>query len=187
MQIEQASRTEKDFWQLAGMYDKLDAKRERRERYWVTLSTDNFSEWELWNDETIIPRPLNHEWWRELLSGDFIDVIFDCPHELHELVSSPAIYDQLVGLDENRKEILYYWAVRQWSPQKIAAFRGQTDRNIRKVYGVTIRNVRKRLYERLRARYERSAPLTLEQREFCANYKAGIFNDTKGGGNDEAE
>jgi DNA-directed RNA polymerase specialized sigma24 family protein len=50
-------------------------------------------------------------------------------------------------LNDNQKEILYLRVIRQWSPQKIAAMRGQTDRNIRKVYDTLINGLRKKLKE----------------------------------------
>jgi hypothetical protein len=73
-------------------------------------------------------------------------------------------------LDENRKEVLYYRAIRNWSPQKLAAFRGQIDRNIRKLYDKTLEYIRDELYAQLRSRFERGAPLTIEQQRFCEEY-----------------
>ena len=110
-------------------------------------------------------------WWRKLLAGDFIDVIFDCPREIYELTSSRPVYDFTRVLDENHKEILYYWSIRQWSPQRIAAMRGQTDRNIRKVYNKMIEDIRRKMYERLRPRYDAKEPLTLAQKEFVKQYR----------------
>jgi hypothetical protein len=176
---EQAARSEQDFWELVKSYDKLDALCERKERYREKLSTENFIEWQLWSNETVIPRPLNHEWWRQILGGNFLDVIFDCPHEIEHLASSPSIHEPLKSLSDERKEILYYRAIRQWSPQRLAMFRGQTDRNIRKVYETALRQIRERLYARLSPRYKQDLPLTLEQREFCKNYKAALDGGTE--------
>jgi hypothetical protein len=161
-------------------YDKLDGNRERKERFWEVMSYNDFGDdWRL-RDETVIPQPLLHPWWRQLMRGDFLDVIHDCPQELHELVSSPAVSDQLRRLDENRKEILYYRVVRGWSAQRLAAFREQTDRNIRKVYDATIRKVRKWVYERLKPRYKNGLPLTIEQQKYCSDYEAGAFEKEDG-------
>jgi hypothetical protein len=176
---ELSARTESQFMELADMYDKLDANRERKERYWEQVSTESLIEWQI-GGETVIPRPINHIWWRQLMRGDPLDVIYDCPHEIHALVHSPSVIMPLSELDENRKEILYYHAVRQWSAQKLAAFRGQTDRNVRKVYNATIWWVRKKLYDRLSPRYEAGLPLTLAQWEFCDYYKAVFAGGEKG-------
>jgi len=177
---ELAARTESEFINLVDMYDKLDENRERKERDWEILSTENFIEWQL-HSETVIPRPIDHEYWRQLLNGNPIDVIYDCPHEIQNLVSSPSIVEPLSALDENHKEIFYYRIIRRWSPQKIAALRGQTDRNIRKVYDTAMKKIRKQLYRRLSPRYEAGLPLTFRQREFCKNYE----NSLKGGKNEE--
>lgn len=178
--LEQAARDVDDFNGLVLMYDKLDGNRERKERYWEAMSYNDFRDDRRICDETVIPPPLLHPWWRQLLRGDFLDTIHDCPQEIYEFVSSPAVSDQLRGLDENRKEVLYYRAVRGWSPQKLAVFREQTDRNIRKVYDATIRKVRKWLYERLKPRYEKDLPLTREQQKFCADYETGAFEKENG-------
>jgi len=79
------------------------------------------------------------------MSGYFLDVIFDCPYEIDELVSSRDVSETLKSLNDNQKEILYFRIVRDWSSQKIAAVRGQTDRNIRKVYEMAIDSIRRKL------------------------------------------
>jgi hypothetical protein len=179
LRYEESCRTESEFLRLAGMYDDLDALRERRERRHEVQAFDALENWML-GDGGVVPVPIGHPWWRQLMRGDFIDFIHDCPHEIHELTSSQNISEMLRALDENHKEIMYYRVIRQWSPQRLAAFRGQTDRNIRKVYSKMIADLREELYERLKGRYERGAPLTLEQRTFCANYKAALNGGEEG-------
>ena len=172
--IEEAARTEEDFKNLVNQWNRLDKNRNRRKRsYEVKLMYEDrimpIEEFEV-TDGAVIPTPLEHTWWRQLLSGNFIDVIFDCPHELHELASSQSISEPLKSLNDNQKEVLYYRIIRQWSPQKIAALRGQSDRNIRKVYDTLIAGLRKKLFERLYPRFEKDLPLTYAQREFVMNY-----------------
>jgi hypothetical protein len=170
---EESCRTVDDFRELAGMYDKLDANAERRIRYWERLHYDGLEEWHP-GDGKVIPPPIDHAWWIPLMRGDFLDVIFDCPHDIHELTSSRNVSQLVNALDENRKEILYYWAIRQWSPQKLAAYRNQTDRNIRKVYNKMIDELQAELYGRLVGRFLANESLTLRQRRFCENYKAAL-------------
>jgi len=93
----------------------------------------------------------------------FLDVIYDCPLEIEELTTGCPVFDLMNELDENRKEILYYWVVRQWSPQKIAAMRGQINRNIRKVYNKMIRDIRGKIFELIYPKYLAEEPLTLTQ------------------------
>jgi len=95
--------------------------------------------------ETAARRPIEHEWWRQLISGDFLDAIFDCPYELHELVEDADVSALLRDLSENHREILYYSAIRQHSAVRIAAKRSQTPRNIRKVRELLIRNTQDKL------------------------------------------
>ena len=78
-------------------------------------------------------------------SGNFIDIIYDCPHEIAELTSHKKLYYALNTLKAEQKEVLYYLAIRQWSPQQLAAYRGQTDRNIRKVYAALIRKIHRKM------------------------------------------
>jgi len=143
--IEEAARTEADFENLAVQWNRLYGNAERRKRYHeIKLNEFSLEDFEI-GDSTVIPPPLDHEWWRQLMRGEFLDVIFDCPNELHELTSIRSVSELLKKLNENQKEILYYRAIRRWSPQKIAALRGQSDRNIRKVYDTLIAGLRKKL------------------------------------------
>ena len=170
--IEEAARTEKDFEKLAVEWKRWDSNAERRQRYYVSgLEKMTIEDIEV-TDGAVVPEPLNHRWWRQMMQGNFLDIIFDCPYDLHELVSSRNISELVKALNDNQKEILYLRAIRQWSPQKIAAMRGQTDRNIRKVYDTLIASLRRKLYKRLLPRYEADAPLTIAQREFMDTYKA---------------
>ena len=168
--IEDAARTQDDFINVGYIWDEKD----RIERWRVDKQEEQSADPKSTKEQygIIIPQPLGHPFWRELLSGNFIDIIHDCPHELHEITTSAPIYDLMKVLDENRKEILYYWAIRLWSPQRIAAYRGQTDRNIRKVYNKMIDEMREKLYKRLYPRYKAKESLTYRQREFVEGYVA---------------
>jgi hypothetical protein len=178
--IEDAARTEKDFNNILDIWDE-DEKIEgwRLEKHMVKYDTD-LTDYELPDRGIIIPKPFDHVYWRQLLSGSFLDYIHDCPHEIHEMTSSRPVFDFTVDLDESKKELLYYRAIRYWSPQRIAAMRGQTDRNIRKVYNNMIEDMRKRMYIRLYPRYITKKPLTFEQREFVKNYWEQLDEIQKG-------
>jgi len=90
--IEDAARTQADFENVAQEWDKLDANRERRKRYYelpfssVSEKSSELDERTYYSD-TVIPPPLRHRLWRQLMSGFFIDYIFDCPYEIDELFS----------------------------------------------------------------------------------------------------
>lgn len=168
--IEDAARTEADFEDVLRLWDDREIVEIWRLDKHEELGLSNMRDYELPERDTVIPPPIKHVWWRQLLGGSFLDVIHDCPHEIHELTTSRPVYDFTKELDENHKEILYYWVIRQWTPQQIAAFRGQTDRNIRKVYNNMIEGIRKKMYIRLEPRYSAKKPLTFTQQEFCRTY-----------------
>jgi len=148
--IEDSARTQAEFENVAHTWDKLDENRERKERYHEVTFTDiakrqaDLDEF-TYHSETVIPIPIMHRLWRQLMSGYLIDVIFDCPYEIDELVSSETVSNALKSLNDNQKEIIYFRLIRNWSPQKIAEIRGQTDRNIRRVYDMAIENIRRKL------------------------------------------
>lgn len=185
---EDAARTLADFEAVVKIWNDLDKNRRHRERdneigrpdeemlHW-TEGEDGEIRTEL---DKVVPPPLKHRWWRQLIRGDFLDTIFDCPYDLHELTSSHPVSELTKALRENQKEVLYYRAIRQWSPQRIAAMRGQSDRNIRKVYDTMIASLRKKLYVWLAPRYIQDLPLTFAQREFVKNHMEQ-YGDVKPG------
>ena len=168
--LEDAARTQAEFEKVLVVWDEI----ERVESWRIDKHEENYDdelpEYEMTEFDTVIPQPLNHVYWRQMLTGNFLDVIHDCPHEIHEMTSSRMIYDFTKELDDNHKEIMYYWAIRLWSPQRIAVLRGQTDRNIRKVYNKMIADMRSAIFDRLYPRYEKDLPLTFTQQEFMRNY-----------------
>lgn len=177
--MEDAARTVEDFEQVTAQYDHLDENRERRERDHEIGRDTPLLEWGAAPGNRIIPRPLNHQWWRQLLRGDFLDAIHDCPHEMHELTDSRAISDALKTLNDNQIEVLYYWAIRQESPQRIAKRRGQTDRNILKVYATLVKGLRKKLHDRFSPLYDKGFSLTLAEKQFVEEYGSGRLKTGK--------
>ena len=180
--MEDAARTESDFNAVVTQWNHNDKNRERRERYHeIGRPNAEMLHWDRQdpNDEkgkmkdelvTVIPRPLDHEWWRQQLRGDFIDTIFDCPHELHELIGDAPISKLLYDLSENQKEILYYSAIRQHSNARIAARRKQTDRNIRKTLALLLKTTREKLAAQTRYNISNGLHITHVQRAFLLWY-----------------
>ena len=142
---ENAARTPYEFEKLVATYDRLDENRERRERYHEIGRPQERIHLGHTNGK-IIPTSFGHRFWREILNGNFLDIIFDCPHEVQELTANKHVYELVGKLNEGQKEVLYYWEIREWTPQRIAAFRGQTDRNILKVHAVMMESIRYKLY-----------------------------------------
>jgi hypothetical protein len=168
--IEDAARTEDEYDKVTILWDCLDIIEGWRLAKAEPKRTELLTEREFYKSDSIIPSPIKHEWWRQLLVGKFLDVIFDCPHEIQEITSSRPIYYLIKPLDEKQKEIMYYLNIRLWTPQRIAAMRGQTDRNIRKVYSKMIDDIREKLFERLYFRYINYWNLTVTQVDFIEWY-----------------
>gem|GEM_PF-287373 len=168
--IENSARTVDEYDKVTILWDCLGIIEGWRLAKAEPLRTELLSEGEFYRSDAIIPSLIKHEWWRQILAGKFLDVIFDCPHEVHELTSSAPVYDLVKPLEEKQKEILYYLTIRQWTPQRLAAMRGQTDRNIRKVYSKMIGSIQEKLFERLYPRYEKYWNLTTSQVVFIEWY-----------------
>lgn len=181
---EDAARTLADYKSVVKEWNRINRNQWKRwERHEIGRPNAPMLHWDregegeekgrmrMWLD-TVIPAPLEHEWWRQLLSGDFLDVIHDCPYEMHELTTSRPVSDILKTLNENQLEVLYYRVIRQETPKQVAKRRGQSARNILKVYKGLITGLWKKLYDRLAPRYDAGLPLTAAQKQFVEDYRA---------------
>lgn len=95
---------------------------------------------------------------------------------MHELVSDMDISQAIAGLKDVHKEVLYYSAIRQYSNQRIAHIRNQTDRNILKVKNTILKKLRKKLYASLCDRQKRKLPMSQREKEFLKEYSS-VFSD----------
>lgn len=109
--------------------------------------------------------------------GEFLDTIFDCPFEMHELAEDIDIANAICELKDVHKEVLYYSSIRQYSNQRIACIRNQTDRNILKVKNTILKKLRKKLYVSLYERQQMNLPLNQSEKEFLGKY-ASDFSDS---------
>ena len=174
--LESAARTVEDFKNVAAWWDRLDANRERRERYHeICRSGDELPlEYGVSDIGRYFPDSLNGVFARQIREGDFLDVIFNCPYEIHELVSEDYLCKTLFDLNENHKELLFYNAVRLYSSAKIARIRGQTDRNIRKVMKTVLKKIHKNILTELKRREEMGLSMTFDERNFLEETKRNI-------------
>ena len=168
--IEDAARTEDEYDRVTILWDCLATMEKWRLAKSEPKRTNILTENEFLNSSRIIPPPINHAWWRQLIKGEFLDVIYDCPHEIQELSASRPVYFLTDKWDEKQKEIFYYWVIRLWTPQRIAAMREQTDRNIRKAYNKMIVDIQHEIYKRLYLRYRLYWNLTVTQVAFIEWY-----------------
>lgn len=179
--LEDAARTQKDFENVIAWWDRLDANRERRERYHeLSRSGDDLPlEYGASVNELFFPDTLNGVLEKQLRKGDFLDVIFCCPYDIHELVTEKELSQILLELNEEHKELLFLCAVRLFSSTRIAKIRGQSDRNIRKVRGTMFKKIRKKLLAALTDKAEKQQPMTLLEKEFLRECGLTVDNGTK--------
>ena len=171
--LESAARTERDFENIIKWWDRLDANRERRERYHeVSRSGDDIPlEYGAAEDGLCFPSYHNNAFGQQRQKGEFLDTIYNCPYDIHELVPEAYLSRALRELSEDHKEILYFLAVRGYSTKATAALRGQTDRNIRKVRNTLMKKITKKILPVLKRREEKGLPLTREERALLAEMK----------------
>ena len=147
---EESARTVQDFKNIHATWDKLDANRERRERYHELLRGDVPIDYQVdYLTATIIPHWHNDPMEGQLQRGYFLDYFYDCPYEMYDLTGKEYLRQIIKGLKEEHKEIFYFLFLRQFSPQYLALMRRQTDRNIRKVRDTVLRKIHKKMYKQL--------------------------------------
>ena len=179
--LEDSARTLKDYENLVAWYDRLDANRQRNERYHeLYRSGDDVPlDYGASEDSLCFPDTLNNVLTRQERKGDFIDTIFYCPYDIHELVTDANMSVILRELNEDHKFLLFLSALRQYSSTKIAAIRGQSDRNIRKVRNTMLKKIRKKLLAALTEKVQAQQPLTLLEKEFLSENGLDIEKNTK--------
>ena len=164
--LEEAARTESDFLSVVDEWNKLDRNRERRERDHENLRGEVPLEFQAVPEPRIVPLWMNDPEYRQLCSGFFLDILFDCPYEMHELTADKFISDMIRDLSEEHKEVLYFLSLRLYSATKLAVLRGQSDRNIRKLRTTIHKKLQRAFYQHLQEKQEAGGSLTLREQEF---------------------
>ena len=176
-----AARTEEDFDIVIGEMDRLDKNRRRRERYHEVLRGDVPLEYKATYDGLIFPLYLSDPKQRLLYSGQFWDILCDCPYEMHELTGNTFLSGIVKDLKMDHKELLYYLSLHLYSTTRLAKIRGQSDRNIRKVRDTYTRKLQKKLYRHLIQRRNNAGVLTLREKEFMSLYEEALEHQSKTG------
>ena len=179
--LEEAARTQSDFNEVVAWWDKLDENRERRERDHEVLRGDVPLEYGAVQEGTIFPASLCSPFWRELCSGYFLNIIFDCPYEMHELLADDFLSKMIFELKEDHKELFYYKVLRRYSSAEVGAVLNQTDRNIRKKWARLLKRMQKKLFEYLTYREKAKLSLSQWETEFLAQYSESALDDGEGG------
>ena len=169
--LEEAARTQSDFNEVVAWWDKLAENRERRERDHEVLRGDVPLEYGAVQEGNIFPAFLCSPFWRELCSGYFLNIIFDCPYEMHELLADDFLSKMIFELKEDHKELFYYKVLRRYSSTALGAVLGQTDRNIRKKWTRLMKRMQKKLFKYLTDRKKAKLSLTQRETAFLAQYR----------------
>lgn len=166
--LEEAARTEKDFRDVVEEWNKLDRNRERRERDHENLRGDVPLEYQVAPEPRLIPRWMNNPAYSQLMDGNILDTLFDCPYEMHNLTADSFVSRMVEELSEEHKEVLYFLSLRLYSTTRLAAVRGQSDRNIRKLRKTIHKKLQRQMYDHLCTKSENG--LTLRERQFLEEY-----------------
>ena len=167
--IEESARTEADFKNVLYWWDKLDANRERKERDHEIGRSVIPIEWGA--DEMYLPGKPSYDMVlrRLMLAGDFLDLIFDRPETLHELVTDADLSKILKELKPHLKNMLYYLFLHDYSASEYAESIGQSDRNIRGIRETALKKIRKLYGGILAYRQENRLPMTIDEKHFLSN------------------
>ena len=179
--LEEAARSKQDFDDVIAWWDRLDENRERRERDHETIRGDVPLEYGVAQEGRIFPAFLCSRFWRELCSGHFLNIIFDCPYEMHELVANDFLSKMIFELKEDHKELLYYKIFRRYSSAELGAVLGQSDRNIRKKWARLLKRLQEELFRHIAEKEDCGQSLTLQEKTFLEEYRKSVLDDSKDG------
>ena len=195
--MEDAARTESDFKAVVAQWNHNDRNRERRERYnEIGRPNEEMLHWDKANanDEkgrlkegldVVIPRPIEHHFWRQQLRGDFLDTIYDNALEIWQLIEDWDIAALMKNLTDKQKEVLYLRAVRLCTAAQIACCHDKTDRAVRKLFTAALDSIRDKLALLIREQINTEYPeMTLAKRKFLEWYDKENTVDVDSSGNE---
>lgn len=172
--LEDGARTVSDFEEVIKEWDHLDSNRERKERYHEIGRENLDSKKDVAPLAIVIPTPINHAYWRQLMKGDFIDIISNCPYEMHNSLSDEDYSKIIYDLKDDHKELLYFLYLRDFTTNQLAALRNQSDRNIRGVRSTILGQIEKKVLMILVDRQIEAFPFTMEELNFLTRHEEEI-------------
>lgn len=172
--LEDGARTVSDFEEVIREWDHLDSNRERKERYHEIGRENIDSKKDVAPLAIVIPTPINHAYWRQLMKGDFIDIISNCPYEMHNSLSDEDYSKIIYDLKDDHKELLYFLYLRDFTTNQLAALRNQSDRNIRGVRSTILGQIEKKVLMILVDRHIEAFPFTMEELDFLTRHEEEI-------------
>lgn len=172
----QVAQTQAEFDKLIKELDRLDRNRERRERYHEILQEEYIPGGEEFYSGRIFPAALDFPENKLILRGMFLDLLYNCPYEMHQLTSDPFLSRIVNELSDLHKETLYLLSLQYLSTAQLAHMRDQSDRNIRKLRDNYTKKLQQQLYDHLLQKMQRGQALTFREKEFLGMYEAALNN-----------
>ena len=163
--ISSVARTEQEFREVIREMDRLDRNRERRERYHEVSRGEIPLEYQKAKDGYICPEWMNSPVIQQLQSGNFLDYLYDCPYEMHNLIADMRLSNAIAGLPERQKTVFYFLILRLYSTSRVAGMENMSDRNIRKIRNKCIRDIQIVLYQICKEK-EAAGNLSLREKKF---------------------
>lgn len=166
----QVAETPAEYEALIKEMDRLDRNRERRERYHEILMEEYIPDGGEIYSGRIFPAYLDSVESKLILRGMFLDILFNCPYEMHQLTGNPFISRMIQQLSDLHKETLYFLSLQLYSTSRLASLREQSDRNIRKLRD----NYTKKMQQQLYGYLCKKKGLSAREKEFLWLYKAAL-------------
>jgi len=124
----------------------------------------------VYNEGAVIPSPLMHPYWKELLRGDFISTIYDNADEVWQIIGDWQVGCLIKELTAKQRDVLFRSAVRLCSSEQIAVCTGKTKRGVNKLLADAMERIRSPLVAQIGERFENDLFVTIEKREFFEWY-----------------
>jgi len=172
--MEDAARSVSDFEEVIKEWDHLDDNRERKVRYHEIGRENIDSKKDVAPLSIVIPAPINHAYWRQLMKGDYIDIISNCPYEMHNSLSDDDYSKIIYDLKDDHKELIYFLYLRDFTTSQLATLRNQSDRNIRGVRSTILGQIEKKILMILADRQDEDFPFTIEELDFLSRHEEEI-------------
>ena len=177
--LEDGVRTVSDFEEVVKEWDHLDANRERKARYHEIGRENIDSKKDVAPLAIVIPAPINHAYWRQLMKGNFIDIISNCPYEMHESLTDEDYSKIIYVLKDDHKELIYFLYLRDFTTNQLAALLNQSERNIRGVRSTILGQIEKKVLMILVDRQGENFPFTngnftMEELDFLLRHEEEI-------------
>ena len=166
----QVAETAAEYEALIKEMDRLDRNRERRERYHEILMEEYIPAGSEIYSGRIFPAHLDSVESKLILRGMFLDILFNCPYEMHQLTANPFISRMVQQLSDLHKETLYFLSLQLYRTSRLATIRNQSDRNIRKLRD----NYTKKMQQQLYGYLCKKKGLSAREKEFLSFYKAAL-------------